>query len=201
MPSRGSNRHEAEERKPLASLAGNLQNQATPPRPLTLRKSPSSPLIPYHHESLQDSGNLRVVNPENKRISEITNDSRRDEKRDSKGSDASTILSARGKDRKSYIGPWQLGATLGSGATGRVRKARHAYSGQIAAVKIMSKRNAKEQRSLSVLQMDQRLATKPLYSDRKALPFGIEREVVIMKLIEHPNIIRLYDLWENRGEL
>lgn len=33
------------------------------------------------------------------------------------------------------------------------------------------------------------------------LPYGIEREVVIMKLIEHPNIMRLYDVWENKGEL
>ena len=35
----------------------------------------------------------------------------------------------------------------------------------------------------------------------KTIPFGIERECVIMKLIEHPNVIRLYDMWENRGEL
>ena len=33
------------------------------------------------------------------------------------------------------------------------------------------------------------------------LPYGIEREVVIMKLIEHPNIMKLYDVWENKGEL
>lgn len=33
------------------------------------------------------------------------------------------------------------------------------------------------------------------------IPFGIEREVLIMKLIEHPNVINLYDVWENRGEL
>lgn len=33
------------------------------------------------------------------------------------------------------------------------------------------------------------------------LPYGIEREVVIMKLIEHPNIMRLYDVWENKGSL
>ena len=36
---------------------------------------------------------------------------------------------------------------------------------------------------------------------RKVLPYGIEREVVIMKLIEHPNVISLYDVWENRSEL
>lgn len=35
----------------------------------------------------------------------------------------------------------------------------------------------------------------------RQMPSGIEREVVIMKLIEHPNVISLYDVWENRGEL
>lgn len=30
---------------------------------------------------------------------------------------------------------------------------------------------------------------------------GIEREIVIMKLIEHPNVLRLIDVWETRSEL
>ena len=30
---------------------------------------------------------------------------------------------------------------------------------------------------------------------------GIEREIVIMKLIEHPNVLRLYDVWETGSEL
>lgn len=38
-------------------------------------------------------------------------------------------------------------------------------------------------------------------SGGRQMPSGIEREVVIMKLIEHPNVISLYDVWENRGEL
>lgn len=33
------------------------------------------------------------------------------------------------------------------------------------------------------------------------MSYSIEREVVIMKLIEHPNVMSLYDVWENRGEL
>ena len=36
---------------------------------------------------------------------------------------------------------------------------------------------------------------------KNRMPRGIEREVVIMKLIEHPNVMNLYDVWENRGEL
>lgn len=30
---------------------------------------------------------------------------------------------------------------------------------------------------------------------------GIEREIVIMKLIEHPNVLRLYDVWETGSDL
>ena len=32
-------------------------------------------------------------------------------------------------------------------------------------------------------------------------PYGIEREIVIMKLISHPNVMGLYEVWENKSEL
>ena len=203
MPSRAPNWKESR-RQPLGDVTTRANNQlSTPPRQQASRKSPSSPLAPHHHQSL-NTGHLQATEvsstPENKRISAITNGSQRDSKRSSEASSTSTNASG-SRPRKRHIGPWLLGPTLGTGATGRVRKAKHAVTNQIAAVKVVSKRNATDLRSQSVVQMDQRLAHKPLHSDRKALPFGIEREVVIMKLIEHPNIIKLYDLWENRGEL
>ena len=52
-------------------------------------------------------------------------------------------------------------------------------------------------RSTSLAVMD----TMFRNDDKGTIPSGIEREVVIMKLIEHPNVISLYDVWENRGEL
>lgn len=30
---------------------------------------------------------------------------------------------------------------------------------------------------------------------------GIEREIVIMKLIDHPNVLSLYDVWETEKDL
>ena len=33
------------------------------------------------------------------------------------------------------------------------------------------------------------------------VPMAIEREVAILKLIEHPHIMKLYDIWENRSEM
>lgn len=102
--------------------------------------------------------------------------------------------------RKTHVGPWQLGRTLGKGATGRVRLAKHAGTGQVAAIKIVSKKSAAMVQSASMAQMDPEtaLSTAPGF---RMMPFSIEREVVIMKLISHPHVINLYDVWENRGEL
>lgn len=120
-------------------------------------------------------------------------------KRDSTVSAASTIMSGRGK-RKTHVGPWQLGRTLGKGATGRVRLAKHAMTGQTAAIKIVSKQSAAMVQSESIAAMD-KCAGHFGGGTARQMPCGIEREVVIMKLIEHANVISLYDVWENRGEL
>ncbi|OJD11349.1 CAMK/CAMKL/GIN4 protein kinase [Emergomyces pasteurianus Ep9510] len=114
----------------------------------------------------------------------------------------STTSTASGKSkRKTHIGPWQLGRTLGKGATGRVRLAKHALTGQTAAIKIVSKRSATMAQSQSIAAMDKNMELTTCVPGGRVIPCGIEREVVIMKLIEHPNIINLYDVWENRGEL
>lgn len=112
---------------------------------------------------------------------------------------AASIISGKGK-RKTHVGPWQLGRTLGKGATGRVRLAKHAVTGQMAAVKIVSKKSAAMVQSESIAAMD-RNARRFSSSGARPMPRGIEREVVIMKLIEHQNVVTLYDVWENRGEL
>ncbi|KAL2795974.1 hypothetical protein BJX66DRAFT_154168 [Aspergillus keveii] len=125
-------------------------------------------------------------------------DSRAGSKRNSAVS-AASIVSGKGK-RKTHVGPWQLGRTLGSGATGRVRLAKHAATGQTAAIKIVSKKCAAISQSDSIAAMD-KSAGNFIGSGTRQMPSGIEREVVIMKLIEHPNVISLYDVWENRGEL
>ncbi|KAG5520087.1 hypothetical protein PMAC_001163 [Pneumocystis sp. 'macacae'] len=94
------------------------------------------------------------------------------------------------RKHRTHIGPWQLGRTLGHGSTGRVRLAKHSVTGQLAAVKIVPKNQPAES---SALCKDKGGASGFLH--------GIEREVVIMKLIDHPNVMRLYDVWENKNEL
>ena len=74
---------------------------------------------------------------------------------------------------------------------GRVRIARHTKTKQYAAVKIVSK-NA---------LVSSRMSLNSLAEDHERILQGIEREIVIMKLIEHPNIMRLYDVWETSTEL
>ena len=192
-------------RQPLGDTTTWVKNQAStsPPQP---NPYPSSPPTTTHHGSLGPGGNLQVRNnpsspisphskAENKRVSAISSEDARNSNRDSQ---VSNSTNASGKlRRKTHVGPWQLGKTIGKGASGRVRKARHAFTQQDAAIKIVSKKSAEMLRSTSLAVMD----TMVQGAGKRAIPFGIEREVVIMKLIEHPNIISLYDVWENRGEL
>jgi serine/threonine-protein kinase HSL1, negative regulator of Swe1 kinase len=77
---------------------------------------------------------------------------------------------------------------------GRVRLAKNVNTGQLAAVKIVPK-------SVTPTAKKKDDFNKTAKVGDTELSYGIEREVVIMKLIEHPNVMRLYDVWENRGEL
>ena len=43
--------------------------------------------------------------------------------------------------------------------------------------------------------------TNPTIRQADKALLGIEREIVIMKLIEHPNVMRLYDVWETGNDL
>ncbi|SCV02992.1 LANO_0G01486g1_1 [Lachancea nothofagi CBS 11611] len=96
------------------------------------------------------------------------------------------------KDDK--IGPWKLGSTLGAGSTGKVLMAQHESTGQQAAVKIVSK-------SIFGAQGNGNSSTMIGSSEPDMLPYGIEREIIIMKLLNHPNVLRLYDVWETNSSL
>lgn len=104
--------------------------------------------------------------------------------------------------RKTHIGPWQLGKTLGKGSSARVRAARHHITRQFAAVKIVAKSTAHLTQAGSLAKLDKIDSRQPPNQDGvRRMPLAIEREVAILKLIEHPNIVKLYDIWENRAEM
>ncbi|CCF58058.1 hypothetical protein KAFR_0D04100 [Kazachstania africana CBS 2517] len=88
------------------------------------------------------------------------------------------------------LGPWKLGETLGLGSTGKVQLAHNKTTGKQAAIKVISKSvfNNNSAQSSSLTTPD-------------ALPYGIEREIIIMKLLNHPNVLRLYDVWETNSNL
>jgi len=81
-----------------------------------------------------------------------------------------------------------------------VRLVRHSVTGKYGAAKIISKATAEKVRALSLANLIAEQESS-LYPDGKVIPFGLEREICIMKLLDHPNIVRLYDIWENRDEL
>ncbi len=116
-----------------------------------LRAEPHSPdtslsLALPHHESLKQSPALMVRNRQdpspspvgNPRLSAVASEDQRENNRNSQISQTSTNASGKSR-RKTHVGPWRLGKTLGRGATARVRLAKHAVTGQFAAVKIVSK--------------------------------------------------------------
>lgn len=124
------------------------------------------------------------------------------DKRMSQASYASTSSSRSKKNYKTHIGPWQLGRTLGKGSSARVRLCRHNITNQLAAVKIVN-------RTMAYLVQDSSMAALSKWDNslpdqingEMRVPMAIEREVAILKLIEHPNIMKLYDIWENRSEM
>lgn len=197
-------------RQPLAEL----RNQANTP-PVSQRhsntkhvkaNSSSHPSLP-HNESLEPNGTLAIrssegpESPAHKRVSQISKEER-DSKRNSAISTTSTNASSR--RRKACIGHWQLGKTIGKGGCSRVRLVRHRYRhSQVGAVKIITRSVAESTRAQSLANLIEstRGVSAHTQAGYKPIPYGLEREIAVMKLLEHPNIVRLYDVWENRNEL
>lgn len=76
------------------------------------------------------------------------------------------------------MGPYKLEKTLGKGQTGLVKMGIHCVTGKRVAIKIVNR----EKLSESVLMK-------------------VEREIAIMKLIEHPHVLGLFDVYENKKYL
>ncbi|KAG6866562.1 hypothetical protein C0991_002047 [Blastosporella zonata] len=88
------------------------------------------------------------------------------------------------------IGLWKIGREIGSGASGRVKIARHSRTGQYAAIKIISK-----------IALNSRVSINRMADETEHTQLAIEREIVVMKLLDHPNVMRLYDVWETSTSL
>ncbi|MBW0542968.1 hypothetical protein O181_082683, partial [Austropuccinia psidii MF-1] len=95
------------------------------------------------------------------------------------------------KNEPKLVGAWMLGKTIGKGSSGHVKLAKHSKSGHLAAVKIVPKH----------MLVNSRMNTNKAGAKVNKMLLGIEREIIIMKLIEHPNVVSLYDVYENSHEL
>ena len=90
-----------------------------------------------------------------------------------------------------YVGPWIIGECVGKGASGHVKIARHRRTGQLAAIKILPLDFVFGSRTS--------LNTRQAKAEKQRL--GIDREIIMMKLMNHPNIMRIYDVYEGDKEL
>ncbi|KAK7681394.1 hypothetical protein QCA50_015486 [Cerrena zonata] len=86
-----------------------------------------------------------------------------------------------------FVGPWIIGECVGKGASGHVKIARHRRTGQLAAVKILP------------LHPSRTTADNQAKTEKQRL--GIDREITMMKLMNHPNIMRIYDVYEGDRQL
>ncbi|CAL1699251.1 unnamed protein product [Somion occarium] len=89
-----------------------------------------------------------------------------------------------------FVGPWIIGECVGKGASGHVKIAKHRRTGQLAAVKILPLQPFVSSRASLELQAK---------SEKQRL--GIDREITMMKLMNHPNIMRIYDVYEGDRQL
>ncbi|KAJ3090583.1 hypothetical protein HK102_003289 [Quaeritorhiza haematococci] len=91
------------------------------------------------------------------------------------------------------IGPYALGKTLGVGSTGRVKLGTHIETSRRVAIKIIPKDSLGREASSN---------GQPITPEKRAaMNKKIEREITIMKLIVHPNVLQLIDVYETDKEL
>ncbi|OTB01819.1 hypothetical protein M426DRAFT_265536 [Hypoxylon sp. CI-4A] len=170
---------------------------AQPPPPNPLRAHPTN--IKAHNDAKASAKAAKNhEKPTNPRDSIVSQEAQQDDKLDSAPSPS---LVTSGTRRKTHVGPWKLGKTLGNGSTARVRLVKHKITSELAAVKILSRKTNSDVQPGSIAALDKWDRGREEYTKEKRIPFAIEREVAIMKLIDHPNIVKLYDIWENHSEI
>merc|ERR1711915_995843 len=76
-------------------------------------------------------------------------------------------------------GKYELGKLLGQGTFAKVYHARNTKTGESVAIKVMDK-----EKILKVGMMDQ-----------------IKREISVMRLVRHPNIVRLYEVMASKSKI
>lgn len=88
-------------------------------------------------------------------------------------------MSNQKEDSSSAVTQYLLGKTLGQGTFGKVKQGTHILTGEKVAIKILEKSKIKD----------------------KADVERVTREIHILKIMRHPNIIQLYEIIETPKQL
>nr|GMD09689.1 CBL-interacting serine/threonine-protein kinase 23-like [Ipomoea batatas] len=80
---------------------------------------------------------------------------------------------------KTRVGRYELGRTLGEGSFAKVKFARNVETGENVAIKILDKEKVLKHKMIG----------------------QIKREIATMKLIRHPNVIRLYEVMASKTKI
>eukprot|EP00293_Proteomonas_sulcata_P009738 CAMPEP_0184301016 /NCGR_PEP_ID=MMETSP1049-20130417/11304_1 /TAXON_ID=77928 /ORGANISM="Proteomonas sulcata, Strain CCMP704" /LENGTH=302 /DNA_ID=CAMNT_0026611881 /DNA_START=166 /DNA_END=1074 /DNA_ORIENTATION=+ len=94
--------------------------------------------------------------------------------------DTTTVTARKDDDGKKYVNQYEIVKDLGKGSFGKVKLVKHTETGEVFAMKVFNK---------NVLRK-KRMGTRNLLMD-------IEHEIKIMKKIDHPNCIKLYEVLDS----
>jgi hypothetical protein len=103
-----------------------------------------------------------------------------------------------------YVGPFVLGPVLGRGCTGTVRLGTHRWNNFEVAFKIIEKKYLiGEQEGGNAPNPGATGGAAPPSSEveQSKLWKKVKREIAILKLIEHPHVLKLYDVLETENRL
>lgn len=77
------------------------------------------------------------------------------------------------------IGKYEVGRTIGEGTFAKVKYAKHSETGESVAIKVMAKTTILKHRMVE----------------------QIKREISIMKIVRHPNIVRLHEVLASQTKI
>ncbi|GJP78149.1 hypothetical protein CLOP_g8482 [Closterium sp. NIES-67] len=97
----------------------------------------------------------------------------------SRGPSSSTASGSHSKSKPRIVGRYELGRTLGQGSFAKVKLARDVKSMQQVAIKVMEK-----EKILKHKMADQ-----------------IKREITVMKMVRHPNVVRLIEVMASQSKV
>ncbi|KAK3148512.1 hypothetical protein QOZ80_3AG0231990 [Eleusine coracana subsp. coracana] len=81
--------------------------------------------------------------------------------------------------RKTRVGPYELGKTIGEGSFAKVKLARNSRTGDVCAIKVLDRNHVLRHKMVE----------------------QIKREISTMKLIKHPNVVQLHEVMASKSKI